>query len=159
MNNLRMASGVASTSLAYSEPPVTPTPINRQPAPQPHVPVAAPVPAVTYAPPAASAAPVPTPMQPAVPVPPPAAPAVAQPPEPEPQQQQQDASVAIFLHLSSGERLWVGRFNSEEQALQRAQDIVRTLVRPEPGVWAKFGQRLIRPEAVVSIELANRRED
>jgi hypothetical protein len=63
------------------------------------------------------------------------------------------------LHLSSGERLWVGRYANEQLAEERAREIVRTLVRPEPGIWAKFGQRLIRPEAVVSIELANRRED
>jgi len=35
----------------------------------------------------------------------------------------------------------------------------RALNRPEPGVWAKFGNRLIRPDAVVSIELAPRRDD
>ena len=44
-------------------------------------------------------------------------------------------------------------------AEQRALEIVGALNRPEPGVWAKFGNRLIRPEAVVSIELAQRRED
>ena len=44
-------------------------------------------------------------------------------------------------------------------AEQRAIEIVRALNRPEPGVWAKFGNRLIRPDAVVSIELAPRREE
>ena len=67
--------------------------------------------------------------------------------------------MAVFLHLSSGERIWAGRFASSELADQRAGEIVRALNRPEPGVWAKFGNRLIRPEAVVSIELAQRRED
>jgi hypothetical protein len=70
-----------------------------------------------------------------------------------------DESVAVFVHLSSGERIWAGRFDSPVLAEQRAIDIVRALNRPEPGVWAKFGNRLIRPEAVVSIELAPRREE
>jgi hypothetical protein len=65
----------------------------------------------------------------------------------------------VFVHLSSGERIWAGRFDSGVLAEQRAIEIVRALNRPEPGVWAKFGNRLIRPEAVVSIELAARRED
>jgi hypothetical protein len=70
-----------------------------------------------------------------------------------------DQTVAIFLHLSSGERIWAGRFDSMQLAEQRGAEIVGALNRPEPGVWAKFGNRLIRPEAVVSIELASRRED
>jgi hypothetical protein len=140
VSNLRTAPGVSSTpSLAYTEPPVSPTPNNhRAPVIQPAVPVARPV--------AQPVAPAPTPVQPPAPA----------PPAPQPEL---DQSIAVFLHLSSGERLWVGRYANEELANQRAQEIVRTLVRPEPGVWAKFGQRLIRPEAVVSIELANRRED
>ena len=68
-------------------------------------------------------------------------------------------TVAVFVHLSSGERIWAGRFDSDALAEQRAIEIVRALNRPEPGVWAKFGNRLIRPGAVVSIELAPRRED
>jgi hypothetical protein len=127
VSNLRTAPGVASTpSLAYTEPPVSPTPINHRAA------------AIQPVPPA--------PVQPPTPT----------PPAPQPEL---DQSIAVFLHLSSGERLWVGRYANEELAEQRAHEIVRTLVRPEPGVWAKFGPRLIRPEAVVSIELANRRED
>jgi hypothetical protein len=65
----------------------------------------------------------------------------------------------VFVHLSSGERVWAGRFDSDASAEQRAVEIVRALNRPEPGVWAKFGNRLIRPDAVVSIELAPRRDD
>jgi hypothetical protein len=68
-------------------------------------------------------------------------------------------TVAVFLHLSSGERIWAGRFDSPELAEQRANEIIRALNRPEPGVWAKFGNRFIRPDAVVSIELAQRRDD
>lgn len=149
MNNLRTADGAGyqpQASTAFVEPPLSPAPANRQVAPAP-----APTPA---APPAA-------------PVPPPA-PAVAPVVAPEHVQMQQqadavapqtDETVAVFLHLSSGERIWAGRFASTELADQRATEIVRALNRPEPGVWAKFGSRLIRPEAVVSIELAQRREE
>ena len=79
---------------------------------------------------------------------------VMQAPIPEPEQELQ--SMAVFIHLSSGERIWAGRFDSAELAENRASEIVRALNRPEPGVWAKFGNRLIRPEAVVSIELSKR---
>jgi hypothetical protein len=79
--------------------------------------------------------------------------------DPAPLVEPQDESVAVFVHLSSGERIWAGRFDSGILAEQRAVEIVRALNRPEPGVWAKFGNRLIRPQAVVSIELAPRRED
>jgi hypothetical protein len=105
------------------------------------------------------------PVAPAVPVAPPPAPIAAAPapaPAPDPPAPTpaaQDETTAIFLHLSSGERIWAGRFDSMPLAEQRALEIVGALNRPEPGVWAKFGNRLIRPEAVVSIELAQRRED
>ena len=151
MNYLRTAPGSGpNPALSYNEPPVSPTPINAKPsafqrpvpvaprAVQPLAPVPAPAPVAPVAPPA--------PVQPPAPVAPVPAPAV-------------DQSIAVFLHLSSGERLFVGRYATEALAVQRAEEIVRTLVRPEPGVWAKFGQRLIRPEAVVSIELANRLDD
>ena len=149
MNNLRTADGAGyqpQASTAYVEPPLSPAPANRQVAPAP-----APTPAVA----------------PVAPVPPPT-PAVAPVVAPQPVQMQQqadavapqtDETVAVFLHLSSGERIWAGRFASTELADERAREIVGALNRPEPGVWAKFGNRLIRPEAVVSIELAQRREE
>jgi hypothetical protein len=70
-----------------------------------------------------------------------------------------DQTVALFLHLTSGERIWAGRYDTDALAEQHAHELVRNLVRPEPGVWARFGNRLIRPDAVVSIEFAARRED
>ncbi len=158
MNGIRTA-GVAyqpqTTSVAFTEPPLSPAvarPFAAVPAPAP-VPVAAP------AAPVAQVAPVPQPE-------PHAAPQVAAPQQPvqaahapAPTPAPQDESVAVFVHLSSGERIWAGRFDSDTLAEQRAVEIVRALNRPEPGVWAKFGNRLIRPDAVVSIELAPRRDD
>jgi hypothetical protein len=165
VSNLRITPGVASTpSLAYTEPPVSPTPINARPSlPEPPVPVAPPLAQPVSPPPVAQPVSPPPVAQPVSPPPfaQPVSPTPAQPPAPAAPapQPELDKSIAVFLHLSSGERLWVGRYANEKLAEQRAHEIVRTLVRPEPGVWAKFGQRLIRPEAVVSIELANRRED
>lgn len=67
-----------------------------------------------------------------------------------------EETIGVFLHLTSGERMWVGRFATQEEAEQHAQGLVHQLIRPELGVWPRFGARLIRPEAVVSIELSAR---
>jgi len=157
VNGIRTA-GVAyqpqAASVAFTEPPLSP-PVAR---PFAAVPVQAPAPVAAPVAPVAQVAPVPQPE-------PPAAPPVAAPPQPVEAVHAPaplappDESVAVFVHLSSGERIWAGRFDSAVIAEQRAMDIVRALNRPEPGVWAKFGNRLIRPEAVVSIELAPRREE
>lgn len=169
MSYLRTSSAADSSvtpTLAYVEPPVSPTPVNArppQPAPQPApvVPAATPVTASVPPPPVRAyepvvpppvAPPAPAPVAPPAPAPAPAPPVAAAPAP-------VDQTVAIFLHLTSGERIFVGRFDSEQIALDRAKDIVRALVRPEPGVWAKFGTRLVRPDAVVSLELAERRDD
>lgn len=150
MNSIGTA-GVAyqpqASTVAFTEPPLS-APVTRPfaavPAQAP-VPVAAPVapvaPVVQAAPPAAYSA------QPAQ---------VAQAPTPAALTEE---SIAVFMRLSNGQRIWAGRFDSAVLAEQRATDIVRALNRPEPGVWAKFGNRLIRPDAVISIELALRREE
>ncbi len=157
VNNLRTIGGAtAQLSVAYAEPPVSP-PVSRGVA---SVPTPAPVHTSTPTAPVASVAPSTQPVEPA-------APAVAPPPTPTPTPAPQvpvqpasvDQSIAVFLNLKSGERIWAGRFDSPDPAEQRAKDIVRALIRPEPGVWAKFGTRLIRPTAVVSIELVPRHED
>ena len=142
MNHLRTAGSAAyaASQVAVAEPPVSAVPANRPVARTP----------VQPAPPVVPAQPT---AQPAAPVAPTAPPRVDAPVP------RQDGSVAIFVHLTSGERVWAGRFDSGELAERRANEIVHALNRPEPGVWAKFGNRLIRPEAVVSIEIASRRED
>jgi hypothetical protein len=142
-------------AVAYAEPPVSP-PVSR---PIASVPTPAPVHTATPAAPApmASAAPSAQPVVPAV------APAPTTEPAPAPQTPARpeplDQTVAVFLNLRGGARIWAGRFDTPEAAEQKAAEIVRALVRPEPGMWATFGNRLIRPTAVVSIELAPRRED
>lgn len=154
MSLLRTGSSEAiepQNTVAYLEPPVSPTPINR-----PAAPAAAPRPPALVA--VQSSAPV-APVQPVVPTPPAPAPAPAPVQPVEPSAPPRDETVAVFLHLSSGERVWAGRFDNGDVAEERASEIVRALIRPEPGVWPKYGNRLIRPEAVVSIEFAHRRED
>jgi hypothetical protein len=70
-----------------------------------------------------------------------------------------NGSVGVFLTLADGERIWVGRFASAEAGEQRAQEVIDALMRPEPGVWPRFGNRLIRPESVVAVEVSKRRDD
>ena len=67
-----------------------------------------------------------------------------------------DTSVGVFLNLEDGARIWAGRFDSLEDAEQHAQNLTESLVRPEPGVWPRFGDQLVRPDAVVSVELSPR---
>jgi hypothetical protein len=106
-----------------------------EPAPQPVAQYAAPAPATMPAPGAAA---VPTPGE---------------------QPADAEKSVGVFLNLTDGQRVWVGRFASEADAERRAQEVIQAFVRPEPGVWPRFGGRFVRPEAVVSVELSKRRDD
>ena len=69
-----------------------------------------------------------------------------------------DTSVGVFLNLEDGARIWAGRFDSLEDAEQHAQNLTESLVRPEPGVWPRFGDQLVRPDAVVSVEVSPREE-
>jgi hypothetical protein len=135
------------------------------PAPAP-VMAPAPAPAPPPAPVAAVPEPTPAPVVQAVPDPPPAVqPAVPTPvpaPAPEPVAVAVPApaagasSVGVFLHLEDGERIWVGRFENQEAGELHAQHLIDSLMRPEPGVWPRFGDRLIRPESVVGVEVVPR---
>lgn len=142
--------------------PVAPAP---EPAPvqplQPVQPVQAvqPVQQVQAVQPEAEAAPQPT-AQYAAPAPAPVpAPGAAVPPAPSEQPAHAEKSVGVFLNLTDGQRVWVGRFATEAEAETRAQEVIQAFIRPEPGVWPRFGGRFVRPEAVVSVELSKRRDD
>jgi hypothetical protein len=78
-----------------------------------------------------------------------AAPAAAEP---------SDESVSVFLNVENGERLRVAHFATEPEAQVHAQELVETLVRPEPGVWPRFGRWFVRPEAVVSVQVERRQD-
>jgi outer membrane biosynthesis protein TonB len=117
-------------------PPVQPVqPVQPEPAPQP---------TAQYAPPAAA---------------PVATPGAAVPMTQTEQPAHGEKSVGVFLNLTDGQRVWVGRFADEAAAEARAQEVIQAFVRPEPGVWPRFGGRFVRPEAVVSVELSKRRDD
>jgi hypothetical protein len=113
---------------------------------------------------AVAPAPPPPPVAPA-PAPPPVAVALAPPPAPAPMSAPAPApsngsgSVGVFLNLEDGSRIWVGRFDDADAGQRHAQEIIDSLMRPEPGQWARFGNRLIRPESVVGVEVSSRRDD
>lgn len=153
---------VPPVQAAPPPPPVTAVP---EPPPAPPLPPVS----VAPAPPLAAAPPPPSPPPvAAVPTPPPPAPApVPQAaPEPEPDADSSASaaaasgeSVGVFLNLEDGSRIWVGRFEDAEAGQRRAEEIIDSLMRPEPGQWARFGNRLIRPESVVGVEISPRRDD
>ena len=101
-------------------------------------------------------------LQAAAPPPPAPMPVAPQPLEARPpivQTGENGASVGVFLNLADGERLWIGRFASVEDGERRAEEIIDLLMRPEPGVWPRFGNRLVRPGSVVAVEVSRRREE
>jgi hypothetical protein len=79
----------------------------------------------------------------------------AAPASPEPDA---DELVSVFLNVENGERLRVAHFPTEPEAHLHAQELVESLVRPEPGVWPRFGRWLVRPEAVVSVQVERRQD-
>jgi hypothetical protein len=126
----------------FQAPAVAPMPVYEAPAPP------APAPPVVQAPPPAPAP------APVVEAPPAFAPVVEAPAERV--SAGADTSVGVFLNLEDGARIWAGRFDSLEEAEQHAQNLTESLVRPEPGVWPRFGDQLVRPDAVVSVEVSAR---
>jgi hypothetical protein len=144
---------IAQAPVAHAAPvaqaPAAPLPVyEAPPAPAPVVEVPPPAPApIAQAP----AAPAPVVEPPAAPTP-----LVEAPPEHAPNAA--DTSVGVFLNLEDGARIWAGRFDSLEDAEQHAQNLTESLVRPEPGVWPRFGDQLVRPDAVVSVEVSPREE-
>ena len=126
------------------EAPAAPMPVYEAPAP--------PAPVVQAPPPAPAPAPAPVAEAPA-PAPAPIVEAPAERPS-----AGADTSVGVFLNLEDGARIWAGRFDSLEEAEQHAQNLTESLVRPEPGVWPRFGDQLVRPDAVVSVEVSPREE-
>jgi hypothetical protein len=150
--------------------PGAPAPVAQAPAAPAPVAQAAAAPApppVVEAPPApALVAPAPAAPAPAFEAPAPPAPVAQAPAAPAPvveapaarAQAGADTSVGVFLNLEDGARIWAGRFDSLEEAERHAQNLTESLVRPEPGVWPRFGDQLVRPDAVVSVEVSPREE-
>jgi hypothetical protein len=168
----RYAPGAPAAAPAPAPAPVAQAPAAPAPVPEAYAPPPAPAPVVE-----APAAPMPVyeapaPLAPVAQVPPPTpapVPApVAEAPAPAPAPIVEapaervsagaDTSVGVFLNLEDGARIWAGRFDSLEEAEQHAQNLTESLVRPEPGVWPRFGDQLVRPDAVVSVEVSPREE-
>lgn len=161
----------AKASFPSVQAPVAPAPVAPEPAPPAPVaqapmapaPVVPPAPAPVAPPPPEPAPVAQAPVAPAPIVEPQAPPAhvVEAPPVEAPAPHVEvaaDKSVGVFLNLEDGARIWAGRFDSIEAAERHAQHLTESLVRPEPGVWPRFGDQLVRPEAVVSIEVSPREE-
>lgn len=75
-------------------------------------------------------------------------------PDPEPAAEESPAAsvVGVVLHLENGERITVGCFRSDDGARRRAEELVDQLSRP--GQWPNVGGRFVKPELVLSVELA-----
>ena len=158
------AAAAAAPAPAPLEQAPAPAPVAEAPAPPAYAPVPVapppPPPAPVYeAPPVAQAPPpppAPAPVAPVAPVAEAPAPIVEAPPVPA--TNGADTSVGVFLNLEDGARIWAGRFDSLEDAERHARNLTESLVRPEPGVWPRFGDQLVRPDAVVSVEVSPREE-
>jgi hypothetical protein len=69
-------------------------------------------------------------------------------PEPEPAAQ---AHAAVFVRLTSGERIAAGGFDGQEAAEARAKELMDAL--DANGEWPQLEGRYVRPDAVVSIDV------
>ena len=60
--------------------------------------------------------------------------------------------MSVSLSLANGERVPVESFDDEEAAREHARGLTRRLQTATE--WELVGERLIRPDAVVSVDLA-----
>ncbi len=58
--------------------------------------------------------------------------------------------VDVIVRLSGGEAVEAGTFPDEVEARHFAEGLITSLTGPE---WPRIGDRYVRPEAVVSIDL------
>jgi hypothetical protein len=138
-----------------------PEPVAQQPAPQPEAPVAAAAPPAPFI-----SEPVPEPepetlieaLAPAVEPAPEPMPLVEPellvtplPPEPEAADQLQ-VVFQVLACLSTGERIEIARVHDAAEAKAAATDAMRSL--KADGDWPLFSGRFVRPESIVSIDVA-----
>jgi type II secretion system (T2SS) protein E len=62
-----------------------------------------------------------------------------------------DLTWSVLLRLKDGERIEVGSFNGEAEAVEAARGVVAQL--SADGSWPFFAGRFIRPDAIVSVDL------
>lgn len=73
--------------------------------------------------------------------------------EPEPKREKERPH-RVVLRLGDGERVLVGVFESFEAARAEAQAVTRYVMSLGEDEWPFFGHRFIRPETIVSVDLA-----
>jgi hypothetical protein len=117
------------------QPVAAPEPVVQASVPEPQVVEPEPAPVVTEAVPVAPV--VETPVEPALPAPQPEAVA--------------ELSWAVVLRLADGERVEVGAFPGEAEAIEGARAVVAQVATE--GSWPFFADRFIRPEGIVSVDL------
>jgi hypothetical protein len=132
---------------ATPQPAVTPQPVEPAPEPIQNVQVIEPAPVLQ-----------------AEPLAPPPAPAVEPEPQPEPEPVAPAEPVAaatpswaVELRLVSGERIEVGVYSSNEEALDAARSVVAHA--SIEGSWPFVDRRFLRPEAIVSVDLVELADD
>jgi Type II secretion system (T2SS), protein E, N-terminal domain len=120
-----------------------------EPVPQPVQPVEPVQPAAPAVPPA--------PETPQVQTEPVVAAATSQPePEPEPQPEA-TPSWTVVLRLADGERIEVGAYVGESEAMEGARGVVAQITAD--GGWPFFAGRFLRPETIVSVDLVQQHAD
>jgi Type II secretion system (T2SS), protein E, N-terminal domain len=143
--------------------PVAPAPAAPPPAEQP---AAEPVVIVAETPPAAPEQPVAAPEQPAEPglfvqaaeqaLAPQAPEPAPEPPAPEPAAQAEPTH-SVVLRLTDEDRVEIGAFGSQEEAESFARTVVGRISRAEEQAeWPLFGDRFIRPQGIVSVDVVER---
>ena len=82
-------------------------------------------------------------------------------PAPEPAQEAAPAATHhVFLRLRDGETLQVGTFATPAEASAWAQDVVRQVAAAEgDSTWPFFANRFLRPDTIVSVDLAEESEE
>ncbi len=137
------------TPIAPPQPPIQVEVTEPQPTPEPPL-------APTAAEQPLQAAPVPleqitAPLPPAGPV---EAPVASQPEE------ESGSLHVVLLRLRDGEAVEVGTFTTAIEASARAQELVRQIATAEGDAgWPFFGERYLRPDAIVSVDLLEESAD
>ena len=133
------------TPVAPLQPPVEVEVVEPQPAPEP-----------VLAPPAAEqpTESAPAPLAPSAPEVPVAAPPAHQPVA------GPDSVHVVLLRLRDGEAVEVGTFVTAVEASTRAQEVVQQIAKAEGDAsWPFFGERYLRPDAIVSVDLLEESPD
>jgi hypothetical protein len=60
----------------------------------------------------------------------------------------------VVLRLAGGEELELGAYDSKDEAVARAQELIALVdAAEERGEWPEVGDRMVRPASIVSVDL------